>query len=106
MLENETIQRRQFLQRSLAATAAVGTTGWTTARAAATSVAERECYERRTFETPDEETRQLMLSYLANGLLPALNRQGVDRIGVFTEIGGENKSPSTSRLFAIVKERK
>jgi len=59
-------------------------------------VAERECYELRTFETPDEETRQLMLAYLANGLVPALNRQGVDRIGVFTEIGGENKSPSTS----------
>ncbi len=94
------MKRRHFLQRSMAATAAVGSAGWLTANAA-TAVAEQECYELRTFVTPDTETQQLMLRYLADGLLPALNRLGIDRIGVFTELEGENKNPTTS-IYTLI----
>lgn len=94
------MQRRHFLQQSLAATAAVGSAGWLTAQAA-TAAAEQECYELRTYLTPDAETQQLMLRYLADGLLPALNRLGIDRIGVFTELEGENKDPATS-IYTLI----
>ncbi len=95
------MQRRQFLGRSLAATAAAGSAGWlslsTSQRArAAAAIADQECYELRTFVTPDEDSQSLILDYLAEGLVPALNRLGVNRIGVFTEIEGENKNPTHS----------
>ena len=55
---------------------------------AATEVAEpsgpaREYYEIRQYRLADEASRQTVLSYLENALVPALNRAGIDRVGVF-----------------------
>lgn len=88
------MQRRQFLVRSLAASTAVGLSTWSAKQAGAQDGSDRECYELRTYQTETAADQKLMLAYLANGLVPALNRLGIDRIGVFTEIDGENKNPS------------
>ncbi len=56
--------------------------------AAAEEVAEqsgpaREYYEIRRYRLSDENSRQTVLAYLENVLVPALNRAGIDRVGVF-----------------------
>lgn len=43
----------------------------------------REYYEIRRYRLADEESRQTVLAYLENALVPALNRAGIDRVGVF-----------------------
>ena len=52
-------------------------------QAAADSEAGREYYEIRRYRLADEESRQTVLAYLENALVPALNRAGIDRVGVF-----------------------
>lgn len=49
----------------------------------ADSEAAREYYEIRRYRLADEDSRQTVLAYLENALVPALNRAGIDRVGVF-----------------------
>ncbi len=51
--------------------------------AAAESEPAREYYEIRRYRLADEDSRQTVLAYLENALVPALNRAGIDRVGVF-----------------------
>ena len=53
------------------------------AQAAAESEPGREYYEIRRYRLADEDSRQTVLAYLENALVPALNRAGIDRVGVF-----------------------
>ena len=53
-------------------------------------VADQEYYELRIYKIYDYEKQLLAESYLQNALVPALNRMGVDRVGVFTNQGDEN----------------
>lgn len=50
---------------------------------AAESEPGREYYEIRRYRLADEDSRQSVLAYLENALVPALNRAGIDRVGVF-----------------------
>ena len=50
---------------------------------AAASEAAREYYEIRRYRLADEGSRQTVLAYLENALLPALGRAGIERVGVF-----------------------
>lgn len=52
-------------------------------QAAADSEPGREYYEIRRYRLADEDSRQTVLAYLENALVPALNRAGIDRVGVF-----------------------
>lgn len=52
-------------------------------QAAAQSEPGREYYEIRRYRLADEDSRQTVLAYLENALVPALNRAGIDRVGVF-----------------------
>ena len=52
-------------------------------QAAAPSGPAREYYEIRRYRLSDEDSRQTVLAYLENALVPALNRAGIDRVGVF-----------------------
>ncbi len=52
-------------------------------QAAEQSAPAREYYEIRRYRIPDEDSRQTVLAYLENALVPALNRAGIDRVGVF-----------------------
>ncbi len=52
-------------------------------QAAVDSEPGREYYEIRRYRLADEDSRQTVLAYLENALVPALNRAGIDRVGVF-----------------------
>lgn len=54
------------------------------------SVSGREFYELRVYQIYDFEKQRLAEQYLQQALLPALNRQGLDRVGVFTNLDDEN----------------
>jgi hypothetical protein len=56
----------------------------------ASSVANQEYYELRIYRIFDYEKQQLAEAYLEEALLPALQRQNLDRIGVFTNRDDEN----------------
>lgn len=50
----------------------------------------REYYEVRIYQIFDYEKQVLMQDYLRDIYLPALNRAGIDRVGVFTDMKDEN----------------
>ncbi len=61
----------------------------------------REYYEIRRYRLADEGSRQTVLAYLENALVPALNRAGIDRVGVFgveppPNVGGSGPAGATS----------
>lgn len=51
--------------------------------AAAESEPAREYYEIRRYRLAGADSRLTVLAYLENALVPALNRAGIDRVGVF-----------------------
>jgi hypothetical protein len=51
---------------------------------------EQEFYEIRTYKIFDYDKQRLAENYLEKALLPALNRQGIDRVGVFINAKDEN----------------
>ncbi len=54
----------------------------------------REYYEIRRYRLDDEGSRDTVLAYLENALVPALNRAGLDRVGVFgVEPPAEGEDP-------------
>jgi hypothetical protein len=92
------LQRRQFLTSSLAAAALATNPLASKAQPGKT----REYYELRKYELASGPQTKLLQSYLADALIPALNRLGFSPIGVFTlDIGPETPTtylliPSTS----------
>ena len=67
----------------------------------------REYYEIRRYRLADEGSRQTVLAYLENALVPALNRAGIDRVGVFgVEPPPEGEEPldpvDAMSLWAII----
>ena len=52
--------------------------------------ADQEYYEIRIYKIFDYEKQQIAENYLQNALIPALNRMGVDRVGVFRNLSDEN----------------
>lgn len=86
------MQRRDFLTSSLAAAAALSLTP-----AEAQAGKGREYYELRKYHLQTPQTK-LLLSYLADALVPALNRLGFTPIGVFNlDIG-----PETPTLYVLI----
>lgn len=59
---------------------------------------QNEYYELRTYTIPFNGSELKLNSYLANVLLPALNRQGVENIGVFEAIG----EPTPKQLVLLI----
>lgn len=53
-------------------------------RSLAQDAAEQEFYELRIYQISDFEKQQICSNYLENALLPALNRAGIEPVGVFT----------------------
>ena len=88
------IRRREFLAGSATAAAAVVAS---TAQAFPDEKGPaQEFYEWRTFVCDKPEQRDVVSKYVETALLPALGRQGIDRVGVFHEIEG---SPSLHLLI-------
>ena len=76
------MKRRTFLTSSLTAAAAVGLGVTSTGTASAGSA--QEFYELRAYRLKDATKQRIVINYLEKGLVPALKRMGVDRVGVFT----------------------
>jgi hypothetical protein len=102
------LQRRHFLTSSLAAAAAALTPSDTHAQAPGTKA--REYYELRKYQLQSGPQAKLLQSYLADALIPALNRLGFSPIGVFTlDIGPETPAtyllvPSTTLESLVTAE--
>jgi hypothetical protein len=99
------LQRRHFLTTSLAAAAA--TIAPSNAQAQAKP---REYYELRKYQMVSGTQGKLLQSYLADALIPALNRMGLSPIGAFNlDIGPETPAlylliPSTSLESLVTTE--
>jgi NIPSNAP len=102
------LQRRHFLTSSLAAAAVAFTPGDSPAEAPASKA--REYYELRKYQLQQGPQAKLLQSYLADALIPALNRLGFSPIGVFNlDIGPETPAvylliPSTTLESLVTAE--
>jgi hypothetical protein len=81
---NNSLKRRDFLKSSIALVAVAGTAGAIAAESGAGK--KQEHYELRTYRIKNVEKQKIVSAYLEKALLPALNRMGIDRIGVFKVI--------------------
>jgi hypothetical protein len=99
------MQRRQFLQSSLTASAFA-------LKAQAQTSGAREYYELREYKLENGPQGKLTQDYLEHALLPALNRMGMKNIGVFNlYLGSETPTlylliPSTSLDALVTAELK
>lgn len=94
------MQRRDFLTSSLAA-AALGAAGTPLLRGQTASSPSREYYELRKYQLTIGPQTKLIESYLADALIPALNRLGLAPIGAFyLDIG-----PETPALYLLIPGR-
>ena len=90
------MQRRHFLTSSLAAAAVALTPSDSRAQAAAGKP--REYYELRKYQLQSGPQTKLLQTYLAEALIPALNRLGFTPIGAFNlDIG-----PQTPALYLLI----
>jgi hypothetical protein len=74
------LNRRNFLKTTAVATAALGS------HQALAKAKKQEYYEIRIYQAQDAAKMQLLDAYLKNALVPALQRLGLDRLGVFTNV--------------------
>jgi len=80
------MKRRKFLQHTGLGAAAI--TLPLGAKAMVNQAADdKEYYELRVYTLKFGGNRGALNTYLEEGLIPALNRNGVDRVGVFEEVG-------------------
>jgi hypothetical protein len=91
------VQRREFLGKSLAASALAlgGTAGL--AQSADTGK-QREYYELRRYQLQSGPQTKLTDAYLAEALIPALNRMGMSPIGAFNLSIG----PNTPEIYVLI----
>jgi hypothetical protein len=93
------LHRRQFLSASAAASA-LGLTGQSQAQtpAPATGGTTREYYQLRTYQLYSGAQSGLCQKYIADALIPALNRRGMTPVGAFSLSYG----PETPVLYVLI----
>ena len=79
----ESIGRRKFLAGSAAAAGATILGCKSASRSGSGDRKAREFYEVRTYQIPNPEKKAIVDRYLGTALVPALNRNSIDRVGVF-----------------------
>ena len=86
--------RRNFLKRSLAASATAALATGISARAAqpGPSAVARDYYELRAYRLKPETSSAVLENYLEKALIPGLNARGLTNIGVFTEVEVDKKA--------------
>ncbi len=75
--------RRKFLAGSAAAAGATVLGCKSASRSGSGDRKAREFYELRTYQIPNPEKKAIVDRYLETALVPALNRNSIDRVGVF-----------------------
>jgi hypothetical protein len=92
------MQRRQFLNTSLAASALAISDAAALQAQGSASLAGREYYEIRRYQLQSGPQTKLTAKYLAEALIPALNRLGMKNIGAFDLYLG----PQTPELYVVI----
>ncbi|CAN5156855.1 hypothetical protein BH09BAC6_BH09BAC6_22500 [soil metagenome] len=90
------MKRRSFVKASIVTTA-LGAMGATTGMAAGV-IKSSEFYELRVYNLKNGEQQKLVEAYFKNAAIPALNRQGIKNVGVFTEMAPAGQT----KLFALI----
>jgi len=80
-----TINRRDFLKTSLAASAVAALAATKASAADAPMAPGRDYYELRAYRLKQGAPHSLLDSYLSKAFIPALNARGIAAVGVFTE---------------------
>jgi len=91
------MQRRDFLSSALAGSA-LALSSSTASQAQGTSAGPREYYELRKYELTSGPQTRLTQKYVADALIPALNRMGMKTIGAFDLFLG----PQTPTLYLLI----
>jgi hypothetical protein len=92
------MDRRGFLSSSLAASALALANGAVEAKAQAAGSKPREFYELRKYQLRSGPEGKLTDSYVADALIPALNRIGISPVGAFKLTYG----PETPALYLLL----
>lgn len=93
------MNRRSFLQSSVAATAVVGASQLPSVRAADSGSGGRQkLLDLRHYQCPTAEKRDLVLRFFRDAAIPGLNRLGIRPIGVFLAM--EDKADFSIRTLA------
>ena len=97
MAMKNSIERRKFLAGSVAAAAAAAGLS-RPAKAQKAGKAKQEYYEFREYRVKNAEKQKIVSNYLEKALLPALNRMGIDRVGVFNV----KDKPKDLTIFVLI----
>ena len=95
------MDRRGFLAGSAAAAATASLLG-AASEARAADGPEQEFYELRTYRVANAEKQAIVSDYLEKALVPALNRIGVKRVGVFTVMADEQAEEQDLSIFVLI----
>ena len=94
------IDRRSFLAGSAAAAAAVTVSG--SSSGAEDKKSPQEYYELRAYRIANTEKQAIIKDYFAKALVPALNRMGIDRVGVFGVMKKKDSDAEDLTLWALI----
>ncbi|AMR34651.1 NIPSNAP family containing protein [Mucilaginibacter sp. PAMC 26640] len=88
------MKRRSFVKTTLISGAAASIIPSVTKATDATELAGRgtDFYELRTYTLKNETQQKLVEDYLEHAAIPAMNRNGVTKVGVFTELKPEGQT--------------
>lgn len=92
------MKRRSFVKTSLLAGVPVIMQSAATKSENADAAAGREYYELRVYTLKDDAQQKMVEDYYQNAAIPALNKTGSRRIGVFTEMKPEGQT----KLYVII----
>lgn len=99
-MKRETIWRRGVLNTSLAALAIAMCSSWAERSIAADEV-KQQFYELRVYRVANVEKQAIVSDYLKSALIPALNRMGVERVGVFTVMPNAEADEQDLSIFVL-----
>lgn len=95
------MHRRGFLAGSAAVVAVAGLPG-AASEAGAADGPQQEFYELRTYRVANAEKQAIVSDYLKNALVPALNRMGAERVGVFTVMADKEAEEQDLSIYALI----
>src|SRR3954447_21439815 len=91
------MKRRSFVKTSLITTAATAIIPQINMAAETLKAGSRQFYELRVYTLKNEAQQKLVEDYFRDAAIPALNRIGVNHVGVFTEL----KPDGQTKIFVL-----
>jgi hypothetical protein len=92
------MKRRSFVKTSVLTTVSAAIIPQIGKAADLSKKGSREFYELRTYALKNQQQQQLVESYFGDAAIPALNRLGINNIGVFKEL----KPADNPKLYALI----